>query len=81
MRKTTTRQNTPAPATTRRPLAVKSTEEQFMAYFQEKLQGVYCPIHGSIPEIKLVPEPGGYSVDLLNDCCPAFTALCAKKIQ
>jgi hypothetical protein len=78
MRKNSTQQSN---NTTARPLAVKSTEEQFMAYFQEKLQGVYCPIHGSIPEIKLIPEPGGYSVDLLNDCCSTFTTLCAKKIQ
>jgi hypothetical protein len=83
MRKTTTRQNnlTPAPSAAKRPVAVESTEVQFMAYFQKKLQGVYCPVHGSLPEIKLIPEPGGYSVDLLNDCCPTFTALCAKMIQ
>jgi len=64
-----------------RQLIIKDKEDQFMAYFKEKLQGVQCPVHGSLPELELIPEPGGYSVDLLNDCCPAFTALCAAKIQ
>ncbi|SNR81453.1 dimerization/docking domain-containing protein [Hymenobacter mucosus] len=62
-------------------LLLNNREDHVMAYLQEKLQGVCCPVHGSIPEIKLIPEPGGYSVDLLNDCCPAFTALCAAKVK
>lgn len=64
-----------------RQLLLQHKEDQFMAHFQQKLKGVRCPIHHSIPEIQLVTEVGGYSVDLLNDCCPTFTALCAEKIQ
>lgn len=80
MRKSTVQQSD-VNADVVRQLIAKNTESQFMAYFQEKLKDVYCPLHGSIPEIKLIQEPGGYSVDLLNDCCPTFTALCAEKIK
>ncbi|TGE09749.1 hypothetical protein [Hymenobacter fodinae] len=62
-------------------LLLYNQEEQLLAHLYQKLEGLYCPDHGSRPELQLVPEPGGYSVDLLTDCCPAFTALCASKLQ
>jgi hypothetical protein len=64
-----------------RQLLQHNQEAQVLAGLYQKLQDLSCPEHGTLPQLQLVPEPGGYSVDLLNDCCPAFTALCADKIQ
>lgn len=64
-----------------RQLLHHNQEEQVLAGLYQKLQGLCCPQHGTLPQLQLVPEPGGYSVDLLTDCCPTFTALCADKLQ
>ncbi|QJX48715.1 hypothetical protein HMJ29_18035 [Hymenobacter taeanensis] len=64
-----------------RQLLHHNQEEQLLTGLYQKLQGISCPEHGTLPQLQLIPEPGGYSVDLVNDCCPAFTDMCSAKIQ
>ncbi|WP_375434900.1 hypothetical protein [uncultured Hymenobacter sp.] len=56
-------------------------DNDLLVRFEAKLRGVNCPVHGTSPEIRLSKEKSGYSVELVNDCCLKFTALCAEKLK
>lgn len=60
---------------------LRQADNELLAGFQTQLQGVCCPVHGTVPELRLCPEPNGYSVELVNDCCLKFTALCTQLLQ
>ena len=59
----------------------KKAEAYYVAQIKRKLRGVQCAAHGTHPDIHLLPELGGYSVSLENECCQAFTDLCLKKLH
>ena len=59
----------------------KKAEAYYVAQIKKKLQDVQCTTHGTRPYIHLLPELGGYSVSLENECCAAFSDLCLLKLH
>lgn len=59
----------------------KKAEAFYVAQIKRKLKDVQCTAHGTHPDIHLLPELGGYSVSLENECCEAFTNLCLRKLH
>ena len=47
-------------------------QEKSLDNARERLAGVSCPEHGTIPEPQLEPQSDGFQIRVGNVCCLAF---------
>ncbi|MDO7849015.1 hypothetical protein Q5H92_21805 [Hymenobacter sp. M29] len=56
-------------------------QEKALGIARERLAGVSCAEHSTVPEPRIEPQADGFQIRVENICCPAFKEVVESELR